>query len=223
MTRGTTRGMTQARLAVISAEEQTAGRGRYGKRWLATKGKNCTFSIVFVPQVNETPFFFAFAVALALREFISSYGLPAMIKWPNDILVHGKKIAGVLVETKVALIIGVGLNVLLDEADLASINQESKQLATSLSHELQKPLLKNQVEKKLIAQLVNCLTSLCEQKISTIKQSVVKQLSWMIGSKRTIEYQGRECEATIVAIHDDGSLEVEVQDKRILLASATVF
>jgi BirA family biotin operon repressor/biotin-[acetyl-CoA-carboxylase] ligase len=103
---------------VVVAEEQTAGRGQRGKRWMSVKGLNLTFS-VFVRmklRVSEQ-FSLAMKVSAALVETLNAWGLEARVKWPNDILVDGKKVAGILIENQVegdwitSSVIGIGLNV----------------------------------------------------------------------------------------------------------------
>lgn len=96
--------------AVWVAESQTAGRGRQGRPWVSPPGENLLFSVLLRldgPPANLP--LVALAAGLAVRDAI---GLGAMVKWPNDVLVRGKKIAGILTETSDgALVIGIGVNV----------------------------------------------------------------------------------------------------------------
>jgi BirA family biotin operon repressor/biotin-[acetyl-CoA-carboxylase] ligase len=105
--------------SVFVADEQTAGRGRRGNSWLAAAGEGLLFSVLLRPKL-ELPQTSALtlAIGLALRDAISQRIAPsAEIKWPNDLLVNGKKLAGVLVESQLqgdrlqAVVVGVGLNV----------------------------------------------------------------------------------------------------------------
>jgi BirA family biotin operon repressor/biotin-[acetyl-CoA-carboxylase] ligase len=101
------------------AEEQTAGRGRQRRAWWSLPGENLLFSVLLreglaprrLPQI-------ALVAGLAVRDTVArAAGVEAMIKWPNDVLVGGKKIAGVLVEAITAgaqveaVVVGVGINV----------------------------------------------------------------------------------------------------------------
>jgi BirA family biotin operon repressor/biotin-[acetyl-CoA-carboxylase] ligase len=103
------------------AEEQTAGRGRQGRAWVSPPGENLLFSTlvrVACPPSRLPPI--ALAVGLAVRDAVAAAapGARPVIKWPNDVLVDGKKIAGVLVEAITmgarveAVVVGVGVNVL---------------------------------------------------------------------------------------------------------------
>lgn len=110
-------------LALVTADEQTAGRGRMGRRWITPPGSALAFSLVIRPGQESEPFsgfsthltaLGAMAVAEALDRL---YGLPAEIKWPNDVLVNRRKLAGILVEVQwlgerfQAAILGIGVNV----------------------------------------------------------------------------------------------------------------
>jgi BirA family transcriptional regulator, biotin operon repressor / biotin---[acetyl-CoA-carboxylase] ligase len=105
--------------SVFVTDEQTAGRGRRGNSWLAAPGEALLFSVLLRPKL-ELPQTSALtlAIGLALRDAVSQRIAPsAEIKWPNDLLVSGKKLAGVLVESQLqgdrlqAVVVGIGLNV----------------------------------------------------------------------------------------------------------------
>lgn len=106
--------------SIVICEEQTAGRGQAGNRWESETGKNLTFSIILnSPFCNnyEELFLFSKCISLAIHCTLSSYIDGVRIKWPNDIYVRDKKIAGILIEHSFTgdkldySIIGVGLNV----------------------------------------------------------------------------------------------------------------
>ena len=103
------------------AETQTHGRGRQGRTWISPRGENLLFSVLLrvqCPPPRVPPI--ALVVGLAVRDAVAAL-LPnpdaVKVKWPNDVLVDGKKIAGILVESQIAgqrvesVIIGIGLNV----------------------------------------------------------------------------------------------------------------
>lgn len=107
------------------AENQTAGRGRAGRSWLSTPGAALMFSLAWrfkgpLHRMTGLPM----AVGVALAETIASLGVPVQIKWPNDLLRDGKKLAGILVETQTSrkdgdgavwAVIGVGINLLMPD------------------------------------------------------------------------------------------------------------
>jgi len=104
---------------VIVADMQTAGRGRRGREWSSPAGKNLYFSLLLRPDFKpETASMLTLVMALAVAEAIRRMTLvPAEIKWPNDIVMQGKKVCGILTEMALKqseidyVIIGVGVNV----------------------------------------------------------------------------------------------------------------
>ncbi len=104
---------------LVIAEEQRRGRGRLGRSWHSPKGLGLWFSVVLRPRGHARyawllPLAMSLPVSQALRQL---YGLEAKVKWPNDVLVSGRKIAGVLVEGSVSsekfqtAVVGIGINV----------------------------------------------------------------------------------------------------------------
>lgn len=106
-------------LALVYAEEQTAGRGRAGRTWFSRRGAALAFSLVLRPTTMEQTFMARFTAlgALASVEALAGWHLPAEIKWPNDVLIHQRKACGVLAEaswqgkTAQAMVLGIGINV----------------------------------------------------------------------------------------------------------------
>jgi len=105
--------------SVFVADEQTAGRGRRGNTWLAAPGESLLFSVLLRPKLElSQASALTLAVGLALRDAIAPRVRgAAQIKWPNDLYVNGKKLAGILVESQLqgdrlqAVVVGIGLNV----------------------------------------------------------------------------------------------------------------
>jgi BirA family biotin operon repressor/biotin-[acetyl-CoA-carboxylase] ligase len=104
---------------IVFAEQQTAGKGRFGREWTADPNENLTFSISLRPELKLDstqllPLYVAVAVAEAVEE---SSGMTVECKWPNDLLVGGRKIAGFLLEASTRqnkldfVVLGVGINV----------------------------------------------------------------------------------------------------------------
>jgi BirA family biotin operon repressor/biotin-[acetyl-CoA-carboxylase] ligase len=106
---------------VLVAEAQTSGRGRMGRRWISPPRRALTFSVLLRPAVPAgllgwAPLLAGVAVASALQQ---TAGVDARLKWPNDVLVDGAKIAGILAERwGDAVVIGAGINVLQERGEL---------------------------------------------------------------------------------------------------------
>ncbi|KUM04369.1 biofilm PGA synthesis protein PgaB [Chromobacterium sp. F49] len=111
---------------VLACELQTAGRGRLGRRWQARLGSGLTFSLLwrFERGVSELAGL-SLAVGVALARALRGLGAPVRLKWPNDVLLDGSKLAGILIELSgdalgpAAVVIGIGLNV----ADPGEVDQ----------------------------------------------------------------------------------------------------
>ena len=107
-------------LSVVIADEQTAGRGRLDRKWFTPKGTALAFSLILHPTAEEKPHLTRMVglAALAVVDALQTRGLIAQIKWPNDVLLNGRKVAGILVESVWSgeevdcLVIGIGMNIL---------------------------------------------------------------------------------------------------------------
>lgn len=106
--------------AVAVCEEQAAGRGRLGRAWLAPSGTSILCSVLLRPPARRQPAELSLVGGLATAETVErALGRSAGIKWPNDVLVEGRKVAGVLAEARErAVVLGIGLNVNQAEAEL---------------------------------------------------------------------------------------------------------
>ncbi|HPR83178.1 MAG TPA: biotin--[acetyl-CoA-carboxylase] ligase [Pontiellaceae bacterium] len=104
---------------VAAAREQTQGRGRREREWLSGSGENLTFSLLLrgAYSLRQLPSA-SMAAALAVAELLEAEGLKPVLKWPNDVLVNGKKICGILSEgSSGCVIVGIGLNVNMKNAE----------------------------------------------------------------------------------------------------------
>jgi len=120
---------------VVFAEKQTAGRGRLGRSWDSNPNENLTFSVILRPSVppesvNLLPLFAAVALAAAVER---ATGVKVDCKWPNDLLINGRKFAGILLEGSISqgsvdyVVLGIGINV-----NQERFAPELKETATSL-------------------------------------------------------------------------------------------
>ena len=119
--------------AVVIADAQTAGRGRQGRQWLAAPGSSLLFSVVLRPRAPEHLPQYMMVGGLAVYEALKPLvGAALALKWPNDVLIGGRKVCGVLAEalwlgdTLAAVILGIGVNVRADfggPADAVSVEE----------------------------------------------------------------------------------------------------
>jgi len=143
---------------VVFAETQTAGRGRLGRTWVSPAGKGLWFSVLLRPALRPpeaTRLTIAAAVAVA-RAVRAQTGLAPEVKWPNDLLLRGRKLGGILTELSGEqdrirhIVLGVGLDVNLTAADLPG---ELRRLATSLRLELGRPVPRAELAVAVLREL----------------------------------------------------------------------
>ena len=120
---------------IVTADMQTAGKGRRGRSWESTAGTSLLFSVLLRPKLEpdtapQITLLMAMAVTKAVRQMT---GLDAYIKWPNDVVVNGKKVCGILTEMQLKdrridfVVVGTGVNV-----NQTSIPKEMEEIASSL-------------------------------------------------------------------------------------------
>jgi BirA family biotin operon repressor/biotin-[acetyl-CoA-carboxylase] ligase len=146
--------------AIVIAEQQTQGRGRLGRGWVSPPYVNLYLSVVLrprlpparAPQITLT-------AAVAVAETVAAFGASALIKWPNDILVNGKKVAGILTEASSTseridfVVLGIGINVNFPEALMP---EAIRQRATSLLIATQSKISRQLFLRRLIPDLDRC-------------------------------------------------------------------
>ena len=126
---------------LVLAEAQTAGRGRFQRPWITDPGGSLTLSLILKPRLAGLPKLNMLACLAVLFSIRRLTGLPSKIKWPNDILIGGKKVCGILIDSQMRIdeveyaIVGIGLNVNLDPAKYPEIPS-----ATSISAEVGHPV-----------------------------------------------------------------------------------
>lgn len=126
---------------VVIADEQTAGRGRIKRVWLSPRG-NISLSIILRPSLSHLPYLIMVASLAVVRSIELVTGLKAQIKWPNDILINGKKVCGILIENEVRgsalafAVIGIGINLKLSLADFPEVAAAATCLADELGKEV---------------------------------------------------------------------------------------
>ena len=132
---------------VLLAERQTAGRGRRGAAWFSPEGESLAFSILVRPQEPKALWpRLALAAGLAVAEAVESFRLQAGIKWPNDVWIGKRKVAGILVEAGSDFaVVGIGLNV-----NSTEFPSEVAEIATSLRIEASQNFARAEVLGEII-------------------------------------------------------------------------
>jgi len=139
---------------VVIAGTQTAGKGRIGRTWFSPEG-SLAMSVILKPPIKNLPQLVMIASLAVVGAIKHVSGLEAGIKWPNDVMIRGKKVCGILIENEVAegkvnyADIGIGINVNFNPRELPQITD----IATSLSHESGKEISVVQLAATLIDEL----------------------------------------------------------------------
>ena len=124
---------------VVITENQTAGRGRQGRSWVSREG-NLYLSVLFRPTLENLPAIGILAGVATVRAIRTTTGTDPRIKWPNDVMLCGKKVAGILVESAVQgdtvafAVLGIGINVNLDTETLEDIGDIATSLNAAVGH-----------------------------------------------------------------------------------------
>ena len=146
-------------LSLIVADEQTAGRGRLDRKWFTPKDTALAFSLILRPTAEEKPFITRIVglAALSVANSLRSRGPVAEIKWPNDILIMGRKVSGILIESVWSgedvdgVVIGIGVNVLKDSVPPADTLFFP---ATSLEAELESAPERMEILRDILATFI---------------------------------------------------------------------
>lgn len=200
---------------VVVAEKQTAGKGRRGRNWDSPEGTNLYFSILLRPNVNpeNAPMLtlvMAYSVARVIRE---QEKLPAQIKWPNDLVLSGRKLCGILTEMHLAgsqiedVVVGVGINV-----NTAEFPDDLKDKATSLymekTEKVDRRLLLNSILEEF-QKWYGCFFR--EQNLSFLLEAYNQML--VNGNREVLILEpGNEYEAEALGINAQGELLVKKKD-----------
>jgi BirA family biotin operon repressor/biotin-[acetyl-CoA-carboxylase] ligase len=199
---------------VVLAEGQRRGRGRSGQEWFSPSGVNLYASVLFRERLapSEAPLF-SFIAGLAVADAVKELGVHPAIKWPNDVLVHTKKVAGSLVDCATRgevvdfLVLGVGVNLNVDPASLRAALGEAGAAATSLStvtgHEIDR--------SAFAASYLNHLDTWADRHRAEGAGAVLaawRDRDILIGRRVTVRGKGTSFDGRVIGVDDGGRLIV---------------
>lgn len=201
---------------VIVAETQTEGKGRLGRVWDSSQGKGIWSSVLLESALPlEKMSCYSFAVAVAVAEGIrQSTGLEAEVKWPNDVLLKGKKVCGILLELvfekkQPRIIAGFGINV---NQELTDFSEEVRQKATSLAMETTRIVDRDVVLKAVLQQLKKNCVLLEKQGFEPIREAWIA-LSCVIGKEIQVIQNGESIlYGTAVGLSENGALLIQTKN-----------
>lgn len=197
-------------MSVIIADEQTMGRGRYDRPWFTPSGTALAFSLIIHPAASERPHLSRLVglAALSIAYSMQARGLYPEIKWPNDVLLNRRKVAGVLIELVWSgedvenIVIGIGVNISKRSVPSTDILRFP---ATSLEDALGQPVDRVQVLHDILARFITLRPQLGTD-------ALIKE--W----EKVLAYQGRQVQVDmgggqvitgkVVGLEPDGSLNL---------------
>jgi len=214
---------------VVFAESQTKGRGRLGRKWISPRGKGLWFSVLLRPKLPpQAVTQLTIAAATALVAAIGSQtGLTAEIRWPNDILIRGRKVAGILTEMKAELdtvnyaILGIGLDVNVTTGEFPS---DLRRLATSLRIEAGEVTDRAELATAVLGELDRDYTRLAAGQFESIADEW-EELCTTIGREVTIQIGARRLTGRAESLDADGALLLRTQHghlERVIGGDVTV-
>jgi BirA family biotin operon repressor/biotin-[acetyl-CoA-carboxylase] ligase len=205
--------------AVVFAESQTKGRGRLGRKWISPAHKGLWFSILLRPDLRpQETTQLTVASATALRRAIATEtNLHPEIKWPNDILIGGKKVAGILTELSAELdkvrhvILGIGLDVNLGTNELPA---ELRKTATSLKIELGETISRAELAVAILRELDADYARICTGKFAEVADEWEENCT-TIGKNVTVQIGDRKIRGCAESLDDDGALLLRTEHGRL--------
>jgi BirA family biotin operon repressor/biotin-[acetyl-CoA-carboxylase] ligase len=202
----------------VVADSQTAGRGRRGRDWYSPGHTNLYLSIALRPSLPPSRLqTITLWLGLRLCQFLrDSFSLPVQIKWPNDLLLHGRKIAGMLTEARVDseltrdLVFGLGLNVNTSAAEFPG---ELASIASSLSQALGRPLNLSRLAHRIIHHLAEAMEDYLQDDFAEELAHLWPEYDFLRGQP----VQTEQAIGTAAGITRNGSLRVEREDGSIAI------
>jgi BirA family biotin operon repressor/biotin-[acetyl-CoA-carboxylase] ligase len=202
--------------AVAVCDEQTGGRGRLGRPWIAPPGAAVLCSVLLEPPAGRAIAQLSLVAGVAVAETVeAATSLPAGIKWPNDVLLGGRKVAGVLAEAgDGAVVLGIGLNVNQPEAELpgeGSVPAGSLFTADGVTRE-RAPILAD-----LLLRLESAYVRWRERGLEAVHEGLAAR-DLLRGRRLRVEGES----ARAIGVDRLGRLEIEVAGERRLVESGEV-
>lgn len=204
---------------VVLTEEQTAGRGRLARKWDSAYGKGIWMSLILRPDVppQRAPQFTLVAAVAVVRAIEEVTSLRPEIKWPNDILLNGKKCTGILTELQSdadgiqALIIGIGLNVNQAEMDF---DPEIRGIATSLQMESGEEVNRAELVRAVLQHAEKYTNQYIEEGFGILKL-LWESYSSTIGKQVRARMASETLEGIAEGITEDGVLQLRTPDGKL--------
>ncbi len=203
---------------LIIADEQTAGKGRSGRTWVTPPAEAIAFTLLLRPKLSPDRIsMVTLVMGLAVTNAVNSlYGVSAGIKWPNDVVIKGRKLCGILTEMSAEvrqvnyIVIGVGIN-----ANLTSFPEEIREIATSLKLELGRDINRAELIARVMTEFERLYAEFEAQGDLGAVMQEYNELCLNAGSKVRVLDPNGEYTGTSRGINSMGELLVETEDGKM--------
>ncbi len=213
---------------VCLANHQTQGKGRNGTKWISPADANIYLSIgkvidiSFVSQIHGL----SLACGVSIARLLNLMGIDVKLKWPNDILYNNKKLAGILIETRIQgncliVVIGVGLNVDMSECEAGPISQPWADLSQLTTNNSKNGINRNILSANLLTVLIDCVLQYNLDGFDSFA-SDWKRFDLLQGRNVTIITDKETFTAKVLGINNDCSLSVSVDNQQKTLYAADI-
>lgn len=207
---------------VVHAQRQTSGRGRLNRRWVDLGEGNLFMSVVLKPndEYNESFANLTQYLSVCLCKVLELYNLKPQIKWPNDVLIDNKKIAGILSESVVqssgkskGIVLGIGVNLNAGESEVKAVPDK---IATALNLEVGKNIDVDLFRNQLLSEFFSNYDEFIKQGFKFIKQDYISR-NCFIGKELNVQIFDKIENGFAKSVNDRGELVLLKEDKELAL------
>jgi len=211
----------------VFAEEQVQGRGRFGRAWLSPRGRGLLMSFVLRPETGDIgPAHITALAAVAVAEAIEAEaGLAAGIRWPNDVVLAGRKVAGILTECRGArvapCVVGIGINVNMETADFDPAIRDK---AISVREVTGWRLSRLELAVDLLRAFEGCYERFLREGFRSLREEWLGSTD-MVGQRVRVSLENDVCCGIAETIDRDGALVIRDEQglmRRMTIGDATV-
>lgn len=200
---------------IIFSETQMEGRGRLGREWVSPEG-GLWFSVILRPKVHArhaAKLSLLASVAVA-KTILRLYDAKTDVKWPNDVLLDGKKVCGILTETEIKgqridfAVLGIGVNA---DFEVQALPANLRPLTITLRHQLKREVQREVLLSELLKDIESHYNMFEKQKFDGILEDW-RRLASFLGSDIRIQTDGEMVNGLAVDVNDDGALSIRLED-----------
>ena len=212
---------------IVQALKQNFGHGRLNREWIDLGNGNLFLSFVLKPSSEFSKNYSNLTqyLSVVLCEILDKYGMEAYIKWPNDVQVNGKKIAGILSETVMqgsefkGLVLGIGVNL---KAELNDLKKITEQKATAFNIELGREVNLEEFKSELVKAFFDNYDEFLLYGFEYIKEKYIKRANFLNKLVKVETIQGIK-QGLVKSVNDLGELVLDNEGKEFVITTGDVY